>query len=203
MATTRKVLRQDIIQKLYSPSYPTATEATAGGSTTTIKDAILAPGGRVEDYVAAWIYIVEKQGSGPEIGEVSRVTDVDFSSTNSTLALGAALTAVTESGMEYEIHYKFHPGVVNDVINDVIRFAARGTLAALTADTGTTTLEQDVLVAGALAALTRSLAAHEPSNIGRIAQAQQYEEEYLEGLVRLGYPRQPRKEVAWQQQDRR
>ncbi len=204
MATTRIVLRADIIERLYSPSFPTSSESTAGGSTTTILDSVLSPGAESEDYVGAWIYVTELQGSGPAVGSVSRVTQVDFSGSTSTLTLAPAFASATESGMEYEIHYEFHPTEVNNVINEVIRFGARGAQAALSADSSTTTLEQDVVVAGVLARLKRKLSISGPESekMKNLEAAQQNEIEFFAGLTRAGYPRTTVEAFTWQQQGR-
>jgi len=124
---------------------------------------------------------------GPAIGEATRVTNVDFSGATSTLTLAPALSAATVNEMEYEIHYVFHPEDVNDSINDVIHSGSRGALDALTTDAGTTTFEAAVLLAGVLATLKRGLAARGIDSERYINEARQYEDEYLDGLVRLGY----------------
>lgn len=73
------------------------------------------------------IYII-----GPAVGEIARVTDVDFSGTNSKLTLAPALSASLVSGTDYEIHYKFYPNHVRDKANEILENIRRAMLTALT-----------------------------------------------------------------------
>lgn len=190
MATTRLILRAAIIAKLYSPRRPTSSAADSGGSTSTILDSVLAPAAQSEDFLRAWIYVTTLQGSGPAVGSIARVTNVDFSGSTSTLTVAPVFTSATEDGMEYEIHYVFHPDDVNDAIDDVIRDGTRGALGALATDSATTVFERDVLVNGVLAMLKRRMASLVgEEDFSRVTfEADTHEQNYIDGLIRSGYP---------------
>ena len=117
---TRAQLRVDILKKIDPVSEPKTSSTTSGGSTTTLLDSLLAPGAESEDFVGDWIYIAEKQGSGPEVGEIARVTAVDFSGSTSTLTLAPALTATLETGADYERHRKVRPNIINDRLDVIL-----------------------------------------------------------------------------------
>ena len=57
---------------------------------------------------------------GPAVGEVSRVTNVNFSGSTSTLTLLPALSCSLVSGQEYELHYDFHPTKVNELLDELL-----------------------------------------------------------------------------------
>jgi hypothetical protein len=120
--STRLVLRQRIARRLYPNVYPVVSASTGGGSVSTIVDSLLHPGIDGRDVMRSWIYIAEKAGSGPEIGEISRVYSVDFSNTagTSTLILSPDLSATAETSMDYEIHYKYHPAIIHRRIDEVL-----------------------------------------------------------------------------------
>ena len=90
----------------------------------------------------------------------------------------------------------FHPADVNTLIDDIIRVGSRssigpyagGTESAL--DDDTVTMEQDVIVDGALSILKRRLAvgktASETANLNE--EANYHEDRFRQGLIRSGYP---------------
>ena len=57
---------------------------------------------------------------GPAIGEIARVTAVDFSSTNSKLTLAPGFSASLISGAEYERHRKVRPNLINDRLDVIL-----------------------------------------------------------------------------------
>ena len=119
--TTRKTIRQKVIKKLYAGKFPIVgtTTGTAANSTSVV-DSILAPSGQVEDYNSVWIYISETTSGSPLVGEVRRVTDTDFSGSNSILTIAPAFSDELQTNMDYEIHYNFHPNEVNDRIDELL-----------------------------------------------------------------------------------
>ena len=129
---TRALLRVDVLKKLDPVSEPKTSSTTSGGSTTTLLDSLLAPAAESEDFVGDWIYIAEKQGSGPEVGEIARVTAVDFSGSNSTLTLAPALTATLETGADYERHRKVRPNIINDRLDVILGLLRQNVLLPVT-----------------------------------------------------------------------
>ena len=69
---------------------------------------------------------------GPAVGEIARVTDVDFSGSNSKLTIAPALSASLVSGTDYEIHYKFYPNQIRDKANEILENIRRPILLPLT-----------------------------------------------------------------------
>ncbi|KKM66868.1 hypothetical protein LCGC14_1476820, partial [marine sediment metagenome] len=132
--TARKVLRQEIIKKLYKPRYPIVSTTTAtAGDTTSLDDTALAGGGHDTDYIGAWIFIAETTAGSPALGEISRVTNVNLSASPATLdPLAPAFTDEVQTGMDYEIHYKYHPSVIHDKITEVLDDLETGYLLPLT-----------------------------------------------------------------------
>src|ERR1700674_3689606 len=115
------MIRQKTIGKLYSPrSIVTSTTTSTSLDSISIVDNILAPSAQVEDYRTSFIYIASNPSTGPVIGSFARVTDSDFSGTNSKLITAPAFTTPVLTGTTYEIHYKFHPNDVNSKINEIL-----------------------------------------------------------------------------------
>lgn len=54
---------------------------------------------------------------GPAVGEMTRCTNVDFTSTNSTLTIAPGLSCRLVSGQEYEVHYDLSPKRLLEIIN--------------------------------------------------------------------------------------
>ena len=130
--TARSVLKQDILMKLVrrlSPTlrgfnFPLAT--TSGGSTTTLVDTRLErrnPSANAFDGFA--VEIIEKVGSGPEIGEVAVVAAAGYDGT-STLTVAPALTATVETGTNYLL---YPPDIEPEAVNDQIDAVQRSTEA--------------------------------------------------------------------------
>ncbi len=61
------------------------------------------------------VYII-----GPALGEIARVTNTNFSGSNSKFTLAPALSASLISGTEYEIHYHFYPNQIRDKANEIL-----------------------------------------------------------------------------------
>ena len=118
--STRIVLRQKLLRRIDWPAHPINSTTTSSGSSTALNDTILAPASQREDFEGAWILITELVGAGPAIGEIARVTNVDFTGSTSQLILAPALTATTQNGTDYEIHRQFHPDILHQVIDDVL-----------------------------------------------------------------------------------
>lgn len=119
-STTRAALRQRLLRRIDFPAHPLTSATTLIGTTTALNDTILAPSAQLEDYIGAWVYIAEAVGSGPAVGEIARVTNVNFSGTNSQFTLAPALSLAIQTGTDYEIHRRFHPAVLHQVIADVL-----------------------------------------------------------------------------------
>lgn len=191
MSTTRKVLRQAIIRRLYSPHRPTASATTSGGAgTTDVIDTILAPAGMSEDFVRAWVYVIEAPAvDGPAIYTIVRCTAVDFSGSNTFITIDPAFSAAIETAKDYEIHYVFHPDAINDLINDIIRDGSRSALSAMSVDGDTTIFERDLILDGALYVLKRRLALRETGqeSFRLKMEARLHESNYRSGLIISGY----------------
>ena len=103
--TTRKTIRQKVIKKLYAGKFPiVGTTTGTAANATSVVDSILAPSGQVEDYNSVWIYISETTSGSPLVGEVRRVTDTDFSGSNSIFTIAPAFSDELQTAMYYEIH---------------------------------------------------------------------------------------------------
>lgn len=118
--STRTVLRQKLLRRIDPKFYPITSTTTAVGTTTTLKDGILAPASQGENFIGSWVYIAELVTNGPAIGEIARITNVDFSGSNSTLTFAPAMTNNVQSGTDYEIHRIFHPSILHQKITDVL-----------------------------------------------------------------------------------
>ncbi len=119
--TTRLDIRQKVVKKLDSPRYPIVSAATSlAGGTTVLEDTGLAPGSQTEDFIGAWIYIADDVGAGPSVGEIARVTNVNFTGTNSQLIVAPAFSAAVINAQAYEIHRQFHPTHVADKIDEIL-----------------------------------------------------------------------------------
>lgn len=121
-ASTRKALRQRIARRIYPNSYPVTSDTTGDGTTTTIVDSLLFPGSTGAQYAGAWIYMASIPTDSTPIGEISRIFSVDFNAGQSTsiLIFSPALSILTKSGAEYEIHYKYHPSIIHNRIDEVL-----------------------------------------------------------------------------------
>jgi hypothetical protein len=79
-----------------------------------------------------WIYIRSQPSGGTPIGEIARVTDVDFSGSTSTLTLAPALTVTTKNTQEYERHRKVRPNIINDRLDVVLGLLRQNVLLPVT-----------------------------------------------------------------------
>lgn len=129
--STLKALRQEYIKKLYQPRWPMVSAATSDGSTTTLLDSILSPAAQDVDFIKAWILIISKPTGSASIGEIARVTNVDFSGSTSTLTIAPAMDLAVKDTAEYEIHYKYHPDYAEARINDILDNLETGYLIPL------------------------------------------------------------------------
>ena len=119
--TTRKVLRQNIIKRLYKPRHPIVSATTTTASdTTSLIDSILAPAGQTEDFRGAWVLITETGATGPVLGTIVRVTNTSFSGSNTALTIAPAFSAALLTGIDYELHYKYHPNYVEFLIDEIL-----------------------------------------------------------------------------------
>ena len=57
---------------------------------------------------------------GPAVGEITRVTNVDFSGKSSVLFVSPALSCRLVSGQEYEIHYELYPTKIHTKIDEIL-----------------------------------------------------------------------------------
>src|SRR3989304_5750925 len=119
--TTRKVLRQNIIKRLYKPRHPIVSATTTTASdTTSLIDSILAPAGQTEDFRGACVLITETGATGPVLGTIVRVTNTSFSGSNSALTIAPAFSAALLTGIDYELHYKYHPNYIEFLIDEIL-----------------------------------------------------------------------------------
>lgn len=130
--TTRKALRQAIIKRLYSGRYPLVFTPNNTSTTVNIANSTLAPAGQSEDFVRAWVRISATGSGDPAVGEVSRVTNTEFSGSSSYIIVAPAFSAAPDSGSaEAELHYLFHPTVVEDRIDMIMENLKRPILVPL------------------------------------------------------------------------
>ncbi len=142
-STTRKLIRQKVIKKLYAPHYPIVGTTTAlAADTTSVVDSVFAPSGQVEDFNSAFILV-------PSTGDVSRVTNTDFSGSNSILTVAPAFAGgALASSTEYEVHYAFHPDEINDRINELLENVRGEMLVPLSGLLGEGNFNSDVTIGG-------------------------------------------------------
>lgn len=125
-STTRKSFRQSVLKRLYRGRYPVASTTTGGGTSTTVVDSGLTAGAVDNDYLRAWIYIVETGTA--DYGDISRVTN----QSSGTLTVSPAFAGgATDSGQDYEIHYLFHPNEINDTLDEVLQAIEYGIMVPL------------------------------------------------------------------------
>lgn len=116
--TNRLNIRQKVLKRLYSSRYPLVATLTAASTTTDLVNTAFAPAGQSDDFVRSWVRVSAVGAGDPAVGEVARVTNVDFSGSNSKLIVAPAFSAAPDSGSaQVEIHPIFHPTVVEDKIN--------------------------------------------------------------------------------------
>ena len=125
------LLRVDVLKKIDPLAAVKNSTTTSAGSTTTLIDTSLAPSAEAEDYVGSWIVFTELVGSGPAIGDIARVTSVDFSGSTSTLTFAPALNSV-ETGTDYEIHHKVRPSIINDRLDVILGLLRENVLLPVT-----------------------------------------------------------------------
>lgn len=125
-------LRQQVIRRLYEDRFPVVSTTTSLGSTTALNDTVLSPNSQLEDFKGAWVLIAELVASGPAVGEVAQVTNVDFTGSASQLIVSPAFTAAVQNGTDYELHYEFHPRHVREAINRVLDSLRRDIYLPLT-----------------------------------------------------------------------
>ena len=99
---SRANLRLDVMKRLDALAVPLSSAATSlSADTTSLNDTLLAPAAQSEDYIGNWIYIRDDTGAGPAVGEIARVTDADFSGSNSKLTVAPAFSVAVISGQAY------------------------------------------------------------------------------------------------------
>jgi hypothetical protein len=119
--TTRKLLRQKAIKKLYAHHFPVVSTSTSGGNTTTLVDTVLGPAAQTEDYIGAWVYVSGVSADGtPAVGTIARVTNFTPSTNTLTISPATAADGFDEAGTEYELHYKFHPSQIHEKLNELL-----------------------------------------------------------------------------------
>ncbi len=73
------------------------------------------------------IYII-----GPAIGEIARVTSVEFGGTSSQLIVAPGFSASLVSGQEYERHRKVRPNIINDRLDLILGLLRQNVLLPVT-----------------------------------------------------------------------
>jgi len=197
MSKTRAEIRIKIVDRLYS-GYEIVRSTATGGGTNYITDTALIQGMFEEnDYVGAYVYI--SGGSGAPQYESNQIIAFDRAAGTLTVLYvwtGASSVANNDT---YEIHYDLHPERVNEALNWAIGVGTNEALA-LTADddTGTTTLEPDVIVEGALAYCKRAIANQsserdpapiktEEDKLMFLQEAIEHENNWIEGMRMCGF----------------
>lgn len=69
---------------------------------------------------------------GPAIGEIARVTDVDFSGTTSKLTVAPAFSCSPVDTQEYERHRKVRPSTINDRLDVILGLLRQNVLLPVT-----------------------------------------------------------------------
>ena len=69
---------------------------------------------------------------GPAIGEIARVTAVDFSGSTSSLTLAPGFSASLIGGAEYERHRKVRPNIINDRLDVILGLLRQNVLLPVT-----------------------------------------------------------------------
>lgn len=102
--------------------FPVPLSTTSGGSTTTLVDSKLGRGSTDANlFDGRDIKIIEKVGSGPEVGEISRIDNAGFASP-ATITVSPALTQTVEPDTDYLAYPRsLSPHVTVQAINDVLR----------------------------------------------------------------------------------
>lgn len=102
--------------------FPVPLSTTSGGSTTTLVDSKLGRGSTDANlFDGRDIKIIEKVGSGPEVGEISRIDNAGFASP-ATITVSPALTQTVEMSTDYLAYPRgLSPHVTVQAINDVLR----------------------------------------------------------------------------------
>ncbi len=127
-STTRLVIEQDVV-RVFAPDdeavsrldVPLTTTDTAA-NTAGVRDTALGRGtSNANQYDARDIKVVELVGSGPAVGEITRVDDAGFD--NIDLAtVSPTFTAALESGADYIMYPRgLAPEIPVNAINDVLR----------------------------------------------------------------------------------
>jgi hypothetical protein len=93
---------------------------------------------------------------GPAIGEIARVTAVDFSGSNSKLTVAPGFSASLISGADYERHRKVRPNILNDRL-DVILGLLRQNVTLPVTIAGDGDFEKTTVVAGDWTAVQSTL----------------------------------------------
>lgn len=192
MSTTRQALREAIIDRLYADKEIIRSTAT-GGSTSTVVDTALIRG-MVEatDLIGAYIWL-SAGNADEEESQIIAFDRVTGTCTMSPVYVGGAVS--TDS---YEIHYDIRPTKVNDAIIWAVELGSRNALTGPTADAGTTTLEKNVVVEGALSYCKKAIAGQSASRDPLVpissfrrglllAEAAEHEVNWLRGLERAGF----------------
>ena len=69
---------------------------------------------------------------GPAIGEIARVTNVDFSGSTSTLTIAPGFSASPMDTQEYERHRKVRPNLINDKLDTILGLLRQNVLLPVT-----------------------------------------------------------------------
>ena len=116
--TTLLALRQEVLRRLWPGRLPLLEDTTALGTTTTftIGDAVFSSGD-ANAYDGVFVYVAELVGSGPAIGEVSRVTRGGYAASTGVFTVSPAFTAAVQSGTDLQFHYGVRPDEILQAVN--------------------------------------------------------------------------------------
>jgi len=181
-------VRQEVIKRLYTEEDIILGTASSG-STSTIVDVGSTDGVHLEsgilsnrNFIGAYVYV-------PAVADPkwSRVTTYDPASGTLTFSPLLGATAGTNP---YEIHYKLHPERINQFIKDRARIGSRQALDTI-AEATAINMDFNVLSEGTLADAKRAIAKRYPSGdperVRLLAEADEHEAMWQEGLVLHGY----------------
>ncbi len=195
MSVARQAIREKIIQRLYAGKDIVLSTTTSAGSTSTVVDIQLIRGMfEANDYIGAYVWISSGATADEESSKI-----IAFDRVTGTFTMSPVYTGISGTSSTYEIHYDLAPARVNEAIVYAVEVGTRKALAMTDAtDAGTTTLDSETVIEGALAfckfAIADQTEARDPatrqSDIDTeelLRQAVIHEANWLRGLSLAGY----------------
>ena len=194
MATTRQAIREIIVDRLYAGKEICRGTTTSAGDTSSLIDtALIKAIFKENDLIGAYVWISSGATADEELSKI-----IAYDRTLGDCTLSPVLTGASGSGSTYEIHYEISPARVNKAIVWAVEIGSKGALAGPTTDAGTTTLEAEIVVQGALGYLKQAIArqtpardpAHKKTKIDKakyLKDANTHLQNWRRGLLRAGF----------------